>query len=337
MKTIKTIKTMKTINLFIATFVLLLSVSCSNDEPSQETKDVYVAGVELNTSTKRGMATLWKNGVATNLTNGTNAAGAQSVYVYGKDVYVAGQEYNGKYYKGMLWKNGVATDITDGSRDAFLYSVFVSGNDVYLAGQEGGQAKIWKNGVATQLSSIYSSSYTKAYSVTVSGNDVFVAGVEGGFAKLWKNGDSVGLFSASIKAGAAKSVFATGTSVYVAGNLSNLMTTAILWREDGVGTDLSDGNAHEYANSVFVQGKDVYVAGYKYDDVKGKDVLKLWKNGIASEIATDARPQSLFVSDSDVYIAGNDSDGGKLWINGVHTKFGNNYTELNSVFVSTSK
>lgn len=331
-------KSMKKINVLIATFVILLSISCSNDEPNPSTKDVYVAGLELNPSTKRGMATLWKNGVAQNLTDGTNSADAKSVFVNGKDVYVAGQEYNGKYYKAKLWKNGVAIDITDGSNDAFLYCVFVSGNDVYLAGQEGYQAKLWKNGVATQLSSI-ASSYTKAHSITVLGNDVFVAGSEGGFPKLWKNGTPISLLSGAntVKAGVAKSVFASGANIYVVGNLSNQKTTAMLWKADGTGTDLSDGNAHEYAHSVFVQGKDVYVAGHKFDDVKSKDVLKLWKNGVASEITTDASPLSLYVSDSDVYIVGNDSQGGKLWKNGKYAKYGNNYTEFSSVFVSTSK
>ena len=37
--------------------------------------DVYVAGVE------RGVATLWKNGVEQNLTDGTSATNAYSVFV----------------------------------------------------------------------------------------------------------------------------------------------------------------------------------------------------------------------------------------------------------------
>ena len=42
--------------------------------------DVYVAGIEYNTS-GRSSAVYWKNGSKTQLTNGTNYAGAYSIFV----------------------------------------------------------------------------------------------------------------------------------------------------------------------------------------------------------------------------------------------------------------
>ena len=63
--------------------------------------------------------------MATSLTNGTNNAGAESVYVSGTDVYVAGYENNGTKDVAKVWKNGVGTSLTDGSNWAIARSIFV--------------------------------------------------------------------------------------------------------------------------------------------------------------------------------------------------------------------
>jgi hypothetical protein len=49
--------------------------------------DTYVAGYEFNGT--KNVAKIWNNGVATNLTSGTNDAYADSVFVFGTDVYVS--------------------------------------------------------------------------------------------------------------------------------------------------------------------------------------------------------------------------------------------------------
>ena len=67
--------------------------------------DVYVTGCAILNG--KEIATLWKNGVAQYLTDGTNDACAESVYVSGNDVYVVGHEDN---YGLKLWKNGVSQE-----------------------------------------------------------------------------------------------------------------------------------------------------------------------------------------------------------------------------------
>ena len=119
------------------------------------TPDVYVAGYE--SSGTGDFAKLWKNGVPTNLTGGTNEAEARSVFVSGTDVYVAGYEKNGTPDVAKLWKNGVVTNIAVGAcSGANASGVFVSGSDVYISGSVDDCTNdiptVWKNGIATSLS-----------------------------------------------------------------------------------------------------------------------------------------------------------------------------------------
>ena len=59
--------------LILSTFLFL---GCTPENPTPTTQtNVYVAGYEGN------VAKIWKNGVATNLTNGSISASASSVFV----------------------------------------------------------------------------------------------------------------------------------------------------------------------------------------------------------------------------------------------------------------
>ena len=79
--------------------------------------DVYVAGMG-----GAGMqsAMLWKNGVAQRL--GGNGE-AKSVFVFGGDVYVCGEDFDGEMSRATVWKNG--TIYQRMARGAAVYSIFV--------------------------------------------------------------------------------------------------------------------------------------------------------------------------------------------------------------------
>jgi len=87
--------------------------------------DAYIAGHQFRDG--KTYATLWKNMVVQDLTDGTNIAYAWSVFVFGNDVYVAGFERNrnGGPNVAKLWKNGVAQNLTDETNNAAALSVFV--------------------------------------------------------------------------------------------------------------------------------------------------------------------------------------------------------------------
>jgi hypothetical protein len=303
-------------------------LACGNSS----TANVYVVGTEENAS-GINIAKLWKNGVATNLSNGH----ALSVFVSGSDVYCAIENYG----TASLWKNGNITNLPFGTFFAFANSVFVSGTDVFVVGQASNNstantAKIWKNGVITSLTN---GTYNAiARSIYVSGTDVFVTGEEENpsgirVAKLWKNGVTTNLTNGIYNA-FAKSVYVFGNDVYVAGEETNSSgnNVAKVWK-NGVPTILTSGALSGNANSVFVSGNDVYVAG------EDENFAVIWKNGIVSRLSPNANANSIFVSGNDIYVAGYQTISSKLtaviWKNGISTKLTNSSFDgiASSVFV----
>jgi hypothetical protein len=329
---------------------------------------VYVAGQNEYS------AALWKDGKLITKINHKGAS-ALSVFVSGDDVYMAGYisaGFNNEY--AALWKNGVAQKLSD-IRGSKAKSVFVSGSDVYVVGVDDciyrtypdggidtnplGYATLWKNGVAQRLGDIRGS---EANSVFVSDTVVYVAGTDrdDGFhytyATLWKNGVAQRLSDNKNRLEKAHSVFVSGSDVYVAG-INNYYNgyyngyflwdrnRATLWK-NGVAQKLGDIDNSE-ANSVFVSGSDVYVAGRDADNT-GTFVATLWKNGVAQKLS-DAKGsgESVFVSDNDVYVAGwsEEAESGTpyspksratVWKNGVAKTFYTDATSssyANSVFV----
>jgi hypothetical protein len=290
---------------------------------------VFAVGYEYYGT--NSVAKIWKNGVATALTDGTKSA-ANSVFVVGSDVYVAGYENNGNNDVAKVWKNGVPTALTDGTKWAGANSVFVVGSDVYVAGYEFNGtnkafAKVWKNGVPTALTD--GTKWAEANSVFVVGSDVYVAGYElngsGNYvAKVWKNGIASSL-SESNDNNVAHSVFASGNDLYVALDYSiwkngttttlsdvhlnsiyvsgtnvyacgdgpgvNPITPKVV--KNGVVTSLTDGIKRGESLSVYAFGNDVYVGGYELNVVGGLPVAKVWKNGVATNLTDGSKGASV--------------------------------------------
>ena len=112
--------------------------------------DVYVAGGVGSWSVR--VATLWKNGVAQNLTDGNSFGHAYAVFVSGNDVYVVG----GIDGVTTLWKNGIKQNL-ENADVCYTPSVFVSGNDVYVLGFR----KLWVNGKVFNLDGEFRSIFVK--------------------------------------------------------------------------------------------------------------------------------------------------------------------------------
>lgn len=190
--------------------------------------------------------------------------------------------------------------------------------------------------------------YGNEISFTSATPDVYTVGFESNansitVAKVWKNGLETALTAGVISAqGYARSVYVSGTDVYVAGyEFNGVRYTAKLWK-NGTSTSLTDGNYDAQAQAIKVSGIDVYVAGYE-KNLAGKSVAKIWKNGISTSLTdgtNDAQLFGIFISQADIYAVGVETISGrntaKIWKNGVATTLtaaGNGSTAF-SVFVS---
>ena len=335
---------------FILIAVLMalnLTFSACDKKVSQiETRDksvVYVVGYETNAQGK-SVATLWKNGKSQYLTNGSNNASANSIFVLDNDLYTSGsevvtvkrhnhyldEENETEEMRPIIWKNGNSQRISLGDKEddedameinASANSVYVYGNnDVYVTGigstWAGGNSSeewswIWKNGT---LQFIKSGINASASCIQVSGGDVYVSG----HGMEWpRNQGRVAIYS-----------FAT------------------LWK-NGSPQRLSNSRRMATANAVFVSDGDVYVAG---DEENAHNILvaTLWKNGTAQllgEGENHSYAKSVYVIDGEVYVAGYENCGEKgqwvnnsiatLWVNGSAQRLGDgkNPSVANAVFV----
>lgn len=330
--------------LILVAFCLALG-SCANENPTPETQEainnvgdhptVYLAGQSNDE------AVVWKNEAADTLASGSVA---QSVFVDGNDTYVAGWSWNSAGTPiATYWKNGNAVTLADGTTDTWAKSIVVSGGDVYVAGFAYGNrvdARCWKNGVSQPLASGGATS-TIAVSCFISGSDVYVAGwvfnLNGQpVAAYWKNGDLV-LLTDGTSPCMAESIFVTGHDVYVAGTidlqLSNTLPTAVFAiGTEGIATYWKNGKAvtlssNGRAQSIFVNGPDVYVSGSIYStDVVGLtpggstfgDLAVYWKNGNVVKLVNDKNSDAYSISvtnHGDVYTAGTVDNQAVYWIN----------------------
>jgi len=302
---------------------------------------VYIAGYSSDPRTSFNVATCWKNNESIRLTNGSTNGRANSIFVAGPDVYIAGYDNN----SAKLWKNGAPILSTYGN----LNAVFVSGTDVYATGAIGNEVVYWKNGLTVSLSN--GSKNEIPISIFVSGSDVYVAGQENlspdilsknnmgiPLAKYWRNSVSFYLTDGT-RWSSTTSIIGSGSDIYIGGwELSEVITSdtippgvvrvAKYWK-NGVPVSLSDGTENAVINSVFIDGSDVYAAGYENEYVDNLYYIsnaKYWKNGVSVTLTDgtyNATALSIAVSGTDVYVSGNGKNGAVYWKNGVEVALAN--------------
>ncbi len=271
-----------------AFFLFVFCGSCGKEPDTKGLNGVYVSGYEYNAQGKR-VAKYWKDGVATDLSNGSTDAVANSIYCTDQEVIVAGYQTNATGKKvAVIWKNGVSTDLTDGSSDAEAKSVYAASQFfVMVAGEEAGVARLWQNG-ALQSFEVQSKGSANCVFVDVANNStVYVAGYENSsssdptaVAKYWKNGKSVRLTDGTEDC-YANSIFVSGSDVYVAGTVGFLH--ANLWK-NGISDPISDYAGSRPSEAFSVCGNpetnQIWVAGTYYDEgILGEAHPTVWRAG----------------------------------------------------------
>jgi hypothetical protein len=111
-----------------------------------------------------------------------------------------------------------------------------------------------------------------------------------GKAAYWKNDQA---FTLSTGEGSSRSIFLSGTDVYVAGTQGDYYRSVALYWKNGQETILSGSSEAMIASSIFVMGNDVYVTGFEYNtNYRGG----YWKNGQFVQLGTRfAQPSDILV------------------------------------------
>jgi hypothetical protein len=204
--------------------------------------DTYVAGLSLLPNDQYNRAAYWKNGIETDLTDGSAPAAINSITIHGTDIYTAGSYYQGQNANtwgqpvAACWKNntllpldstGIA--IPGGSTAT---SIAVNGGDVYVTGYIGLTAALWKNGVLQHLDhSNVSPNLSFGFCVALSGNDVYVSGTDANTAGYWKNGALTSLITGAPVQSGATSMCIQGNDRYMAGYIG-INGQPVYWKND---------------------------------------------------------------------------------------------------------
>ena len=272
--------------LFFSFMLSFILTACDKDSPTipddpnnpNSAVDIYVVG--RATKGDGYSATLWKNGVPTTITDGTNYSEANAIAIDRNDIYVAGIERNSNYDIPdeditKVWKNGKEL-YTFGNKYFFsLIGIGISGNNVYMATQalhEYNGTTVWKNGaVMYRLENFYSTS------MIVYGNDVYMVGYEySGDDAVYKNETRLYTLSDGTK----DAIAIKGSDIYVAGIEinSNYERIAKIWKNGTVLYIIP--NVEKLSPIMAIEGNDIYVAGVVKTQSDYKYVAKVWKNGI---------------------------------------------------------
>jgi len=302
----------------------------SNNEEKASVKDIYVCGYEKKSSTGRFIATVWKNGIATSLTNGTNNAVVNDVAVAGNDVYAVGFEEDANGVQtARLWKNGLQASLpsTPGS---LASKVVVNGENVYVLGRaienNSYVQKMWKNGIISTLPD-------DRRSIAVNNNNVYTVGLQDEQARFWTNNTGANLTNGDSYS-AAHDIAVKGNDVYIVGvEVINKISVAKLWK-NGVASDLSDGKFTSVATNISVVGNDVYILGYENNLGTNS---KVWKNGEVIWSKEKFSSNDLEAVGQDFYLLDNTDHKAKILKNGVPEDLSsaiNSYA--NSLFITAN-
>ena len=227
---------------------------------------VYVAGRGMDGN--RNFAMCWNLTGDHNyeLDRGLNSS-AYSVFVEGKDVFVAGKNDG----KPGYWKNGTWVQLSNSKGTAS--SIVIKNNDVYIGGSKQigtfTHPVYWKNGQEVELA--FENYQGIVDEIFVSDDNVYAVGQAYGnnktaIALYWKNTQPVTLTDGSHSA-SATGIYVLDNDVFVCG-VSN--SKAVYWK-NGEEIVLSNGVS---ASSIKVLNGHIYVAGWD------NQWAKYWDNGI---------------------------------------------------------
>lgn len=303
---------------------------------------VYAVCWDFNGSTRQGA--YWDNGTMKSLplNSGESIAWFAGIAVSGSNAYVVAtvNEANGTEIP-VVWENGVRSNLPVGSdTHGDAGAIRVMGTGVYIVGhtwsndtngnQTDSNLVYWKTGALTVLDqgAGYSNGWEQAGppgtgGLFIQGNDFYVYGETFGPGYVgvpvyWKDGGSpFHLTPTDTNSYNALSLFATGGSVYIAGE-----TEAQPWSSNATPVYWKDGSEHALplpsgvsvgsANGIVTSGSTTYIVGDETAQVdyfhSGEKAVPLyWKDGVLQPLTLpsgdpNAIVRGLALSGTDAYV-----------------------------------
>jgi hypothetical protein len=253
----------------------------------------------------------------------------QSVIVKDLTVYTAGFEFDGSSDRAVYWKNDSIIQLS--SLNSSAYDMAVSSSQIYVVGYEGLNKRypvLWTNGSKT----ILSDNPGVATSIYVSGSDVYICGWEVNpvnlVAFLWKNG--VKTQFSSTGPSSASSVFVSGNDIYVCGSSNGNIA---VWKNGNLLPMLANQAFPSSSNSLFVVNSNFYCIGD--DFVNNTRNQYLWTNGVNRNLLSSdpsTTMNSIYCFGSDIYISGQDRNGGCYWKNGSRVQLGTSLSKAGNAY-----
>jgi hypothetical protein len=253
-------------------------------------------------------------------------------------------------WEAAYYKDGAPTILPphhniDYERASCADSLFIAANgDVYISGYEeftdsnyswyGHVARLWKNAVFQTLSGIDETGYvySEGKAVRVHNGIVYVVGFDWDYdlcPAIWKDGvlyANYGMSDDEFQPAIIDFGIASNGDLYV------LVQNWEPWAYDGSEPDDYDnavyrvnpnslgsswnwvmgGDGDNFPEHVFVEGSDVYAAGWRYDENDDYPAC-YWKNGAPYDLAPPAGNIASYVEAHDIYVLN-----GHLYIAGIY-------------------
>jgi hypothetical protein len=303
-------------------FLFILGLfGCSKEEIDPATEIVHLAGsLQLSNMDGDKVASYWKDGVYTALTNEGVQSETASLYVDESTVFIGGEKrVPNSLSNSVMWRNGAETVIEGAFGSAMVASHNGNTYRVWL-----GKTSGWtfdKNGAAEI---IRDTAYTFGpLAMAVSGDDVYLSGYSSGrssspddspptHAQCWKNGQ---LIFREKESSNALSIFINQNDIYMAGYVYSInppSTSACYWK-NGQLVKLTDGSKTAISKSIYVTDTNVFVAGMMDNQAV------YWKDGEIVSLTTEgmSMANSIFVRRNDVHVGGSEQGYPAYWKNDV--------------------
>jgi hypothetical protein len=287
---------------------------------------VYVGGDTMDCTADDAVATasVWKDGVRTDLPKPQGAAGSSAalqIVVKSGSVYAVGFATDANAATlPVFWKDGLVNvlPMPEGAEEGVAYNIAINGADVYVSGVvefDDYYPVLWKNGVAQVLPRSYEFRSDEApLPITVVGNDVYVFGTVQHIPSTqvnssprlagWLNGEFSMLYPVeSAESGIAYDGAMINGVAYRAGvYFEGTLYTPSLWvNNTRQRLSMPDEDLFGIAKDLFVDSGVVYVAGANFVEDPDDPSLVIekpcyWAGGARVDLPTLA-PGAAFAYD----------------------------------------